>query len=286
MDYEELYLRILELEKDLKEKLAAAQKAYKNLSRDSERGELKNLQKNLSSLGANIGDFGSVIAEYASLAEGFDAREYMECGDYARQLISYCEKLSVDIDGEYPNYEIFPFKVRIDSDAQEIYVDRKKSQCMRPRYFADTIKNSRDKMIRASFNVEGFLNELAGAYDAAVAQKIKSGKTGKAAGASAGTGVGAGARVGTGASVGASGKEYDILLKDLYNILVPMQRFRKEYDMQSYAFDLARLYNSDVISTKDGRMYEFGPSRQAGKLIRILDKDGKEQFLGTIRFYG
>ena len=42
---------------------------------------------------------------------------------------------------------------------------------------------------------------------------------------------------------------------------------------------------SEVEETKNGRKFQFGPSRNNGKAIRILDRDGQEQFLATIRFY-
>lgn len=64
-----------------------------------------------------------------------------------------------------------------------------------------------------------------------------------------------------------------------------MSRFRKDYDKQSFAFDLARLYSSGVEETKNGKKFQFGPSRNNEKAFRILDKDGKQQFLATIRFY-
>ena len=262
MDYEELYRQMLVYEKDLKDKLAGALKTYKSLIRDSEKGELKNLSRELALLRAHIGDFENIIAGYAGLIEGFDVKEYMENGDFAMQMTLFCEQMSVDIKGEYPSYEIFPYKVRIESETQELFVDRKKTQSVRPRYFVESIKKSQDKLNKAAFNVTAFLGELADAYDLALLRKEKSEKAGKNI-----------------------KRQYDILLKDLYTILTPMQRFRKDYDMQSYAFDLARLYNSDINETRDGRMFEFGSSRNASKLIRILDKDNREQFLGTIRFY-
>ena len=77
----------------------------------------------------------------------------------------------------------------------------------------------------------------------------------------------------------------DIYLTSLYKFLAPMGRFRRDYDQQSFAFDLARLYMSEVEETKNGRKFQFGPSRNNGKAIRILDRDGQEQFLATIRFY-
>jgi hypothetical protein len=64
-----------------------------------------------------------------------------------------------------------------------------------------------------------------------------------------------------------------------------MSRFRKDYDMQSYAFDLARLYTADSDEAGDGRRFQFGPSRNNNKAIRIIDAAGNEQFLVTIRFF-
>ena len=79
--------------------------------------------------------------------------------------------------------------------------------------------------------------------------------------------------------------ESDIYLTSIYKLLAPMSRFRKDYDQHSFAFDLARLYMSDVEQTKNGKRFQFGPSRNNGKAIRILDKEGQEQFLATIRFF-
>ena len=259
MDYEELYQQMQVLEKEIKEKLTIAQKTFNNLAKNSERGELKNLSKYLTQMNGFISGFESLVAQYAHLAEGFDVKAYMENGDFAAQLIKYCEKLSVDIKGDFPTYEIFPYKVKIDSENQELTVNGRKVHCARPMYFAGSIKRRQDKLNKASFNVEAFLNELVGAYDAALKQKEKPGQM--------------------------SISDPDLHLSKVYNCLVPMQRFRKEYDMQSYAFDLSRLYNSDIETTKDNRSFEFGSSRTAGKLIRILDKDGKEQFISTIRFF-
>ncbi|MCI9665624.1 MAG: hypothetical protein HFI46_17605 [Lachnospiraceae bacterium] len=38
-------------------------------------------------------------------------------------------------------------------------------------------------------------------------------------------------------------------------------------------------------AAKDGRKFQFGPSRNIGRAIRILDKEGNEQYLATIRFF-
>jgi hypothetical protein len=295
MDYEELYGQMRVIEKKLRDKISGYQDAYRNVARDSERGDLKGLAKDLAHMGALMRDFDRIVAGYSSLIEGFDAREYVEGGDFTRQLTGYCESMSVDIKGEYPSYEIFPHKVRIDGEAQELIVDGKRTQSLRPKYFVESIRKSRDRLKKAPFNVSVFLGELAEAYDTAILRKKAGGGAGGGSAGGSGGGVGGGSSGGSGGgpaggSGGSSGKtarrEYDIHLKDLHAILAPMQRHRRDYDMRSYAFDLARLYNSDIGEAKDGRLFEFGSSRHSGKLIRILDKNGKEQYLGTIRFYG
>ena len=108
--------------------------------------------------------------------------------------------------------------------------------------------------MKAGFNAQAFANELADAYDLALLKMRKQ-------------------------------PEADLYLSSLYKYLVPMGRFRRDYDQQSFAFDLARLYCSDAKTTKNGRCYQFGPSRKNNKVVRILDGEGKEMFLSTVCFY-
>ena len=64
-----------------------------------------------------------------------------------------------------------------------------------------------------------------------------------------------------------------------------MARARKEYDMQAFAFDLARLYelDQDAWITKTGRRFIFGTSRDGKNGIRVLSRSGAESFITTIR---
>ena len=144
--------------------------------------------------------------------------------------------------GEYPSYEMFPYKVKIDAENQDVYVDKKRIPCVRPAELAKQIKLGQDKLNKASFNAQSFLNELAEAYDLLTVK-------------------------------GKKAPSADLYLTDLYKLMVPMARSRKEYDIQSFAFDLARLYASEIKTTKDGRFYQFGPSRKSSKVVRILAKE-------------
>ena len=259
MDYEVFYSELQLKEKNIKDNIARQQSIFKSISKNSAKGDLKNLSKDLDAMEALISDQAGFLCELKEFAESFNAQEYIQGGDFAKQMLSYCESMGVDVRGDFPAYEIFPYKVKIDPDNQDIYIDRKKLQCARPQYLVSDIINNREKLMRAKFNANTFLNEIAEAYDKLSTIKRKDGSS--------------------------KTQHFELSLKELHRFLAPMQRFRREYDMQSFAFDLARLYASDTEFTADGRQYRVGPSRHQSQNIRILDKNGNENWVGTITFY-
>lgn len=254
MNYEELYDSLQNLEKSLKDRQAAALKQFKNAVKNTESGDIKNLSKNLEQLSSVLAEQQDIVKGLKQHVDGFDTKSYFENGDFASQLLDACVEKGIDVKGEYPSYEMFPYKVKIDAENQDVYVDKKRIPCARPSELAKQIKTGQDKLNNASFNTQNFLNELADAYDLEMSR-------------------------------GKKALSSDLYLTDLYKLMVPMARSRKEYDLQSFAFDLARLHASDVETTKDGRYYQFGPGRKMNKKVRILNKEGQETFLFTICFY-
>ena len=227
MNYEELYSRLQSLEKDLKDKQSAAQKQYKNAVKNTEIGDLKNLLKNLELLLTQLSDQRNIVEELKQNAEGFDTKAYFEGGDFAKQLLEVCAEKAIDVQGDYPTYEMFPYKVKIDAEDQSVYLDKKRISCARPVELAKQVKEGQEKLNKASFNPQNFLNELEEAYDLAIIKGKKVPGT-------------------------------DLYLTDLYKLMVPMARSRKEYDLQSFAFDLARLYSSDTRRRKTGVFISSG----------------------------
>ena len=254
MNYENLYQSLQTDQKLLKDSIGSLQKLYKSLSREIEDGDIKNLMRDLSSMKETVARLASSLESFENIVDDFDTKAYFENGEFAEQMLAACQEKGVDVRGEFPVYEMFPYRVKVDTENQDLYLDRKKVQCMRPQSFVDIVQKGQEKLNRASFNAQTFVNELADAYDLAL---MKSGKN----------------------------PEADVYLTGLYKFLAPMSRFRKDYDQQNFAFDLARLYISEIEETKNGRRFQFGPSRNNNKAIRILDKDGHEQYLATIRFY-
>ncbi len=254
MNYEEFYNDLQPQQKNIKDGIASLQKLFKAVSREAEGGDVKSLVKDLEAMVQAAAFVSESVGAMKTEVDGFDAKGYFESGDFAEQLLASCAEKGVDVRGEFPVYEMFPYRVKLDTENQDLYLDRKKVQCMRPGKFVDIVKNGQEKLNKVSFNAAAFAGELADAYDMAVLKLRKQ-------------------------------PQADIYLTSLYKILAPMSRFRKDYDQQSFAFDLARLYISGIEETKNGRRFQFGPSRVAGKAIRILDMEGKEQYLATIRFY-
>lgn len=254
MDYETLYQQYLANEKTMKDLAAACMKLQKNIAKEMNAGSLKAAIVDLATLqdtSKRLEDTAQLVKEQLS---AFPAQEYFAQGDYAEQMIAACKENNVDVIGEYPVYEMFPYKVRLDSDNQDVYLDKKKYSCVRPKAFIEMVKTNRDKLNSVNFKAQPFLNELADAYDMLILKnKMKQ-------------------------------PDADLQLADIYKMMVPMARFRKEYDMQTYAFDLARLYAKQATTTSSGRSFAFGPDRDSKKKIRILDSNGTERYLTTISF--
>ena len=261
MNYEELLTDAIGCEKEISDVMRSQSRLYKSLCKNLEKGDLKNAVKDLTPIESLCYNLEVSLAKLRDLIENFNGREYMENGEFSEQMLEYCKKMGVDAVGEGASYEMFPYKVRIDMDNLDVYVDRKKFQCFRPQSLISDIKNGQDKLLRVPFNAVNFADELADAYDLALLKQSKG-------------------------EVYAPDKDCSLI--NLYKYLTPMKRFRKDYDRQSYAFDLARLYSLNVesnISISDGRKIQFGPARDIKKSIRILDLDGNEHFLTMIRFY-
>jgi len=261
MNYEEFYSELQVKEKSIKDIISRQKSTYKSISKNAAYGDLKSLAKYIAIMGILISDHEEYLCELKELVESFNAREYMHTGDFAKQMLSCCEIMEVDVIGDYPSYEIFPYKVRIDEENQDIYIDRKKLPCSRPEYLVSYIKQNREKLLKVGFSASTFLSEVAYAYDnLSIIKRNESERMSKK-------------------------QDIEISLKELHRFLAPMQRFRREYDMKSFAFDLARLYASDIEFTEDGRQFKMGPARTHKQNIRILDKNGNETWVGTIKFY-
>ena len=254
MNYEERYQELQPIVKQLKEAAAAGQKGYKSAAKDIDKGDIRDLAKQMAALEEAAQKQLDAVRQLKASMEGFDTAKYFEDGDFTRQMLECAEKSGVDVAGDNPVFEMFPYKVRIDAANQDVFLNRKRLSSIRPQAVINMVSEEQQKLNKAGFNAESFAAELENGYELAI---LKGKKRPNAV----------------------------LLLNNVYKVMVPMARSKKEYDMMAFAYDLARLYNSPTRQTKGGRAFELGTSRDGKTGIRILDSAGHEQFVSTVKFF-
>lgn len=254
MNYEDFFQKYIEIEKINKDSIKIFNKYQRVLSKHMAQGEFKLVQQDLENLKNNNKVIEESTKQLEELINSFNAKEYIESGEWTNQMLEFAKQARVDVQGSFPIYEMFPFKVRIDSENQDIYIDRKKASYLRPSFFISKVSDMQAKLNKASFNAVKFATELANCYDQYIILKGKN-------------------------------SEADVYLLDLYKLLVPMGRFKSDYNKQAFAFDIARLRRAGEVVLKDGRRIQLGSSRNEKKSIRVLNDAGLEEFFSTIMFY-
>ena len=257
MDYEQYFTDAQLCAKEIKEKTDVQSRAVKKLQKCLADGDMSALPKLIAAMRDAAREREDALSRLEALTSGFDGREYMSGGDFAAQMLEICRELDVDVQGTFPAYEMFPCRVTINPETQDVTLDRKRLPCLRPSKLISDIKAELDKLSKASFNASAFAKELSAAYDLAIIKASL--KKLRAADA-------------------------PMYVLDLYEFLTPMRRYKKEYTKNNYAYDLARLYAADDLTLDDGRKIRFDTVRDAKKAIRIIDKNGSEQYITTIRF--
>ncbi len=255
MRYEDFYADYSAKEKPVKDAVTALVKLEKQHAKAAETGNVSELSDSAGKLKAAIETLSSRVAVLSDTLSSCDFKEYFNDGDFVQEMLSCCEKYSIDVVGEAPNFEMFPYKVRLDGENCDIYLNRKKYSTMRPEYFISQVKDNIDKLNRTSFNADKFAKELEAGYETVV--KL-------------------------------SGKLHmgsQVELQSIYKAMTPMARSRSEYDLNAFTYDIARLYNNvSGVELKSGKKIVFGTARAGAKSIRILDGAGHEQLLGTVAF--
>lgn len=259
MNYQDFYESMSEIEKELKDSVAAVTKFNKAVAKAMENGNMTDLKKALDSFRDSADALNESVNAASECAESFDVKEYFMSGDFAEQMTEVCSARGIDVIGSKGVYEMFPYKVRVQGDEEhfgEVYVNRKKVTSSRPEYVADYIAEGREKLYKAKFNEVSFMGELAEAYDTTILKnKARSGS--------------------------------NQMLTKIYKSMVPMARARKDYDMLAFSFDLARLYElgPDAWVTKTGRRFTFGTSRDGQSGIRVISSSGVESYITTLKAF-
>ena len=257
MDYEQYFTEAQIYFKDVLSNTVSQSKNVAKIQKCMRDGDINALPKLFTALRDAAQGRESALMQLELLTEAFDGHEYMSGGDYTGQMIECCKQLSVDVQGSFPAYDMFPCRITVNPEAQDVTIDKKRYACLRPSKLVGIVKAELDKLAKANFNALSFAKELSAIYDLAIIKMSHK----KACAADA-----------------------PVYALELYSLLTPMKRYKKDYTANDFAYDMARLYSADSIKLDDGRMLRFDTSRDMKKSIRILDSFGSEQFISTVRF--
>ena len=259
MNYETYYAECLEKQKAANDAIKLVTKLQKAVVKETATGDVKAASRDSQALCEAFENAIAAMKAQQECVASFNAVEYISSGDFADHLVQAVKEAGVDIAGDYPNYDVFPFRLRVEAETGDLYLNRKKFPAIRPQYIAQKLSDDIQKVKKSSgsFNAQAFANEVEAAYDTVIAKTEK--------------------------LVAGSNVE----LKIVYAAMVP-PRFKAYYDMQAFTYDIAKLYNSNMeegIVTKSGKCLRFGPIKNEKNNLRILDANDREQWFGTITFY-
>lgn len=253
------------LDQTLQENLKSLNNVHRSMANVVRRVKTAVGQGNLEALQQALARYGELLDRQRetlrSLQEelpSFDLQVYLQ-EEFHRGFMEALAAEDLAVEAEYPVYEILPFKVRAVPDKEMVTIDERVWRNLRPGVLAAHLKKSIERLNAASFDASRFLQSLAAAYDTEMAKEIVKKKI--------------------------DVSEQEILLKEIYNVLTPLPRQKRDYPDQLFAFDLHRVLKSGCMHAPDGRKLWLGNVRNIRQAMVILDAQGQAQRFGVIKFY-
>jgi len=258
---------------------------------ESEKRELSNLLKRLSSKekklknGVKFGDImclkealdafkeeipaiEKIVASIKPHLEKYNVTLYLQEGFDSIFRKSLAEE-NIPVRGEFPSYEIFPFTVEIDAKEGKVTINKKKVRGLRLKYLVDLIKAERDRFFKSTFRPEGFMRELAKAYDHLMEiHQLKSKSCTHLS-------------------------PQPIPLQEVYEFLTPLPRWKRDYPLQIFGFHIYRLLKEEQSNPKATLIEQKGRLRRCtfGSVpggsrsgISVIEESGRETIYGSVKF--
>jgi hypothetical protein len=240
----------------LREWFRRIERHHKSVLAGVKDGDLGRVQAALTELRALMSEepeaFGRVLGGVAQ----FDFEAYCRT-DFDADFRRACKATEIPVNGEFPEYEVFPFLVQVRPMERVVVVNKRRIKGLRMSTIIAEVRKERDLLNRSPFNASDFLKALAASYDTLVI-----GQKGK------------------------SGHEFEGLpvpLKRVYADLTKMPTWRRQYPERLFAFDVHRLLKSGQLEY-NGRRCEFGYARNPKNALRIVNERGQEEYYASLVF--
>lgn len=168
---------------------------------------------------------------------------------YASAFERACAATGVPLEGNYPDYRVFPFDVRVRLREERAVIGKKSWWALRPEVLANAVKAERERLLGGTFAADKFGMALAKAYDLLILRAREE------------LGIGA----------------QHVALREVL-VLFQLGTFgRNNYTRDEFAFDLYRFRQTPMLVGT--RRVSFGDLRDAGAGVLVPNARGSHDKL-------
>lgn len=190
-----------------------------------------------------------------------EEQKFVASDAYPEALESALKNTGIPLKGQYPRYELIPFRLTIDAGQGVIVlsVGRKSERItyFAPQQVAAWVAARYRKLVERRFDSQQFCKELLEAYK--IGNKIAFRKENILWG-------------------------HAVSLATIYELLTVRRSARQEYPKELYIYDLGRLREQLEIRYQ-GYRFEFGFTRNQARALLVTDSQGRESRLGSLIIY-
>lgn len=183
-----------------------------------------------------------------------DIEQRLKDPDYFQEVENLFRQKQIPLSGEFPNYQIPPFKLSFDLSKNVVRLSMGKkifrSTVLEPEHLAEWVAKYYLQVCSSPLNYVQFCKEILLAYK----------------------------------YLSQSNWRLQISVKDIYKILTIKSSTKQEYSQSVFMFDLARLLQRPAIES-DGFYFEFSAHKDSKRNYFLTDDQGKEKTIGLISIY-
>ena len=190
-----------------------------------------------------------------------EIKQKLNSPEYILSLEKAIKELNVPLTGEFPQYELPPFKLSISLDAFEakLSLGRKleRSSSLNPQELGKWVASRYKKVSGRKFNLIAYMKDLLEAYTISnrLNYREKEAVWGRA-----------------------------VPINEIYDLLTIKQTAKQDYPKQFFIYDLGQLKEQSTICFEKYR-FELGFARNQSKSIAIVDSLGRESRISSLTIY-
>jgi hypothetical protein len=241
---------------ELEQLLKLSQKirtGVQRLKTASDQLNMRDYRRTITDLEQDIGQFWGIWQEFIGVSHTFaeQMQEFLNSADYAERMNNALTAGKIPCSGDFPNYDIPPFKlsIKLNQSLAKLSLGKKSSQtyALAPTILADWVVEKYRALLSRPFAQTRFCKELLSVYP-----YLNQGNWGTL-----------------------------VPLQEVYKLLTLKTETRQEYPESHFIFDLGRLLEQYEI-TYEGYYFDFSSHKETKKNYTIVNPQGREKAIGMM----